>query len=1092
MSGYEIAPGVTLEPRGWASRLGDALREARERHEVSLRRLARESGGRFGTLDLLQFERGRRAAGPTLSRLLADLYQIDLEAIAPPRSGLEVDLEGGVLSAGGATRRLTGDRDVTEETLSAYLELVSALRGARSSSISLRRDDMAALGAALELDENAVAPERVLVERPKDVDGDAWALVERRLREAFVGALPASGLDVADRRLNGASATDQEIAAGALAVEDAKDHVVAVFREIDGLPRDTSAKDFVDLLPGGGVDVEATRRLDALKAEIETKLGRRLEPLKARWTGAGPTSDHLAALCAAVASQLTAVIARELDRFEAEDPLDAEVRRHKDFGDERAQHFVGRKAEIAAIASYLAGAALHPLVVQGESGCGKSALMAKVAASLAPAGATVIRRFIGATPASSDGRALLEGLLQEITRRTGCEAPAPSQDPREIERTFEKTLTELPDAHRLVVFLDALDQLSPEGQAWRLLWLPEKLPARVRLVVSVTPGGQLDRLRARLPEAAFVDVRPMAPTEADEALALWLTDARRTLQPAQRTSVLEGFARCPLPLYLRVVFERAVRWKSSDPIEVLPTTVPGVLRSLLADLSDSANHGALMVSRSLGLLAAARHGLAEDEMLDVLSADRDVLADFELRSPKSPKVARLPVVVWSRIRHDLDPYLAERAADGTSLLSYYHRQVREVVEEEFLAGDERRLRHCALAVHFASPKRTIVRREGDRVVRDLRMLAERVHQQRLGKMWNELEATLLDTFGFLEAKAEAGLVFELADDFRSAAAALPKRRERRHLVELLDEAIRWDIQLIARHPTTLFQCCWNSGWWYDCPEAAKHHEVDPKAKRPPPWARDGKKLCDLMKSWRNGRERRGVRRPWLREVRPPAVHLASPMRGVYRGHEGPVTSAAFARDGDWIVSASVDGTVRVWDAASGEERRCLRGHEGSVTSAAFSRDGDRIVSASDDATLRVWDAASGEELRCLRGHEGWVRSAAFSRDEDRIVSASRDGTLRVWDLATGECVRVRRRDLVAADVARLPESDPWFPESGPLETTIRARCKKCSVAWSSPPWSRSSAPWPSGPWPWVRISPDGRRFACVQGRRLRIVRLEDV
>ncbi len=156
MSGYEIAPGVTLEPRGWASRLGDALREARERHEVSLRRLARESGGRFGTLDLLQFERGRRAAGPTLSRLLADLYQIDLEAIAPPRSGLEVDLEGGVLSAGGATRRLTGDRDVTEETLSAYLELVSALRGARSSSISLRRDDMASLGAALELDENAV------------------------------------------------------------------------------------------------------------------------------------------------------------------------------------------------------------------------------------------------------------------------------------------------------------------------------------------------------------------------------------------------------------------------------------------------------------------------------------------------------------------------------------------------------------------------------------------------------------------------------------------------------------------------------------------------------------------------------------------------------------------------------------------------------------------------------------------------------------------------------------------------------------------------------------------------------------------------
>ena len=72
------------------------------------------------------------------------------------------------------------------------------------------------------------------------------------------------------------------------------------------------------------------------------------------------------------------------------------------------------------------------------------------------------------------------------------------------------------------------------------------------------------------------------------------------------------------------------------------------------------------------------------------------------------------------------------------------------------------------------------------------------------------------------------------------------------------------------------------------------------------------------------------------------------------------TTAAFSPDGTRIVTASVDKTARVWDAATANELAVLRGHEGGVTSAAFSPDGTRIVTASDDKTARVWDAATGE------------------------------------------------------------------------------------------------------------------------------------
>jgi WD40 repeat protein len=74
------------------------------------------------------------------------------------------------------------------------------------------------------------------------------------------------------------------------------------------------------------------------------------------------------------------------------------------------------------------------------------------------------------------------------------------------------------------------------------------------------------------------------------------------------------------------------------------------------------------------------------------------------------------------------------------------------------------------------------------------------------------------------------------------------------------------------------------------------------------------------------------------------------------GHDGIVVSAAFSPDGSRIVTASVDKTARIWDAASAKEIAVLRGHDDTVNSAAFSPDGSRIVTASDDKTARIWDA----------------------------------------------------------------------------------------------------------------------------------------
>ncbi|MFC1805391.1 hypothetical protein ACFL09_00225, partial [Planctomycetota bacterium] len=120
-----------------------------------------------------------------------------------------------------------------------------------------------------------------------------------------------------------------------------------------------------------------------------------------------------------------------------------------------------------------------------------------------------------------------------------------------------------------------------------------------------------------------------------------------------------------------------------------------------------------------------------------------------------------------------------------------------------------------------------------------------------------------------------------------------------------------------------------------------------------------------------------------------------------RGHEDTVTSVTYSFDGRWVMSGSVDHTVRVWDARTGAEVRCLRGHEDTVTSVTYSFDGRWVMSGSVDHTVRVWDARTGAEVRCLRGHEDTVTSVVCSPNGLWTVTGSRDGTVRAWTVHTG-------------------------------------------------------------------------------------------
>ncbi len=374
------------------------------------------------------------------------------------------------------------------------------------------------------------------------------------------------------------------------------------------------------------------------------------------------------------------------------DPLAEELGHHERFMESRVRVYVGRENLQRSLVDFAAGEAEGPCLVTAPSGAGKSAALAKFVLDYARAhpATLVIPHFVGASPASTSLRAMLLRFCQTLKQAFAFPDDVPA-DTNGLITTFRKFLDAVPAGRQVVLAIDALNQLDEADNAQGLAWLPWRTPGHVKVVLSciADPGRAEPALEAMAhrPHTA-VPVEPLTAAERRQILKEVPSLSAKALDSPQVQALLDNPATAN-PLFLLVALEELRGFGSYEQLNRRIATFPRegeTVTALFLQVIDrlEGEFDPAAVRDLLTLLASARRGLSDRELLDVLEGKSVPIADS---------------------RGDLFPVLRQVRAylqHRGPLRDFFHRNLPKAVRDMYLSADPARgAAHARLAAYFA-------------------------------------------------------------------------------------------------------------------------------------------------------------------------------------------------------------------------------------------------------------------------------------------------------------------------------------------------------------------------------------------------------
>jgi len=368
------------------------------------------------------------------------------------------------------------------------------------------------------------------------------------------------------------------------------------------------------------------------------------------------------------------------------DALTQEARGHEAYARGKLLAYVERPSHTAALDEFVSAASTgNGLVVTGDSGSGKTALLADWVRHwrASHSGEYVFEHYFGATPESASVDGFLRRLLGELKRLANILDEIPST-PEKLREVVPLWLAQAGNRGRIVLVLDALNQTTGDEPDRRLTWLPRFFPPHVRVIASSLAGTSLDVLEERGWAQHHL---PLADeSKRDRMIEAFFDHYRKTLEPAMRRRIATASGSAN-PLFLRTVLEELRQFGSfeqlpSEAARYLEAKTPEALFQLVLGRWQQDFHaGSDLVRRTMRYLWAARQGLSETELLEVLGTHNEPL----------PRQFLTPLFLT------MEPHLLQHAG----LFVFGHDYLRRAVEEEFVPSEEdRRSAHIALADYF--------------------------------------------------------------------------------------------------------------------------------------------------------------------------------------------------------------------------------------------------------------------------------------------------------------------------------------------------------------------------------------------------------
>ena len=498
------------------------------------------------------------------------------------------------------------------------------------------------------LDNNEVGGAYYLKARIGEFSDDhVWSNVETSLRSILCKYATKCNLSSDFITQLNTSATEAEIIEGLLGDEKKRDSTIAFFRyghnkrDLDQTRIEALKKRILDHLSGS----ENQNNVVSLKYNEE----------------------YYAHFCEVITSLLIEQIDSEILRLEMQrNSYNNDTVLNQILADCGSGYF-SREEQLQEIENYVHSNSRTPLFVTGSSGSGKSTLLADYLKSVS---IDVFFSFYG----FSENSYSLEDSLNHIFKKMQVKynmVGAFEVRMTNISEVVHKALYAVPPSEKALIVIDGLDMFADVQQLHENIF-PAKLPANVKLILTAANEKVTSRFKQAY--ANELHLESIEPVLCYETFTKLLRQHNRCISdPHQERQIKGAISKGTTPIHIRLISSYCLHWKSGDVSRCLATDAQTTALQYIFSMFEKLGHNREFVLYTLGLIAAAPYGIAEEEIQQLVLRFPTVKEYFIAEDRHHYNRDKLPFVIWSRLFYDLKDCLTLTRVNGCIVVKFRHQ-----------------------------------------------------------------------------------------------------------------------------------------------------------------------------------------------------------------------------------------------------------------------------------------------------------------------------------------------------------------------------------------------------------------------------------